>query len=232
MPFDERRQKARKTHRCRECLGTIEVGESYFAWFDEEVKENAKCCSDCMGLRNDALCEPGPAKILNDWSGVSPSLAELCEEEPFRSKFLAIVEKRRKWEPRPIGKAGPRAFVANAAGRDLPSLIVRAESAKAAKAIACRYWRDQWFESWEIIMACRIRRMPELDGVPWKGDVCEDEKVMRDAFFCCYGDEGEPCDKCRKWPWPGMDESQVSYDETSSQMLCAECRAKEESHES
>lgn len=230
MPFDERRQKARKTHRCRECLGTIEVGESYFAWFDEEVKENAKCCSDCMGLRNDALCEPGPAKILNDWSGVSPSLAELCEEEPFRSKFLAIVEKRRKWEPRPIGKAGPRAFIAEAKGCDLPHLIVRAESAKEAKTIACRYWRDEWHESWEIIMVCRIKRRPSLDGVEWIGEVCEDEKVMRDTLFCCYGEEGEPCEECCRHYWPGVPGSAVDWDEKAGKLLCAECRAKEENN--
>lgn len=87
--------KARKEHRCCECRGVIKAGERYQrasgVWGDGPMR--FKTCPDCAALRRDVDAETTDVEERAYFEG----LGEFCHEagEPFKSRFLAIREKRK-----------------------------------------------------------------------------------------------------------------------------------------
>lgn len=83
--------KARKRHKCCECRGWIEIGETYHVfsgvWDDPAT---FKTCSDCQALRDRI-----DAALFADYEEASifGALAEELEDDEKR-EFVAIMQKR------------------------------------------------------------------------------------------------------------------------------------------
>lgn len=92
--YADERRKARKPHRCCECGGVIESGETYqhFSGIWDGKAARYKTCPDCVDLRDDV-------NALAAYVDERPAFRELgdyCfeEGEGFGRRFEAIRDKR------------------------------------------------------------------------------------------------------------------------------------------
>ena len=98
-------RRARKAHRCCECLGVIEKGESYTycsgIW--DSRPDSFKTCPDCMQLRFqiDLTITGGPYEEGVAFEGMLEWLQECNVEQrqEFADRFGQIMRARRtRWE--------------------------------------------------------------------------------------------------------------------------------------
>lgn len=93
--FVVRTPKARKQHKCCECRGRIQLGETYERasgiWDGEPMR--FKTCCDCAALRAEVNEEADPWDLCP-----FEALGEWCQETreaSFWARFKAIKEKRK-----------------------------------------------------------------------------------------------------------------------------------------
>ena len=87
-------RKARKSHECCECLGTIQPGENYNyhhgIW---NGPESFKVCLDCDDLRNECDVDAMYRDEKTCLRGIGETICDSGDEDLFR-KFVAIKTKR------------------------------------------------------------------------------------------------------------------------------------------
>ena len=94
--FKDSETRARKVHRCCECDGRIEVGETYHLvkglW--DGMWSTYKVCVDCDALRQDVDKGVKWMDERTPFEGLSDAVMDADHNMEFSRRFLAICEKR------------------------------------------------------------------------------------------------------------------------------------------